>query len=507
MVGTTTFLVPGARDSRRLAGRTWYGFRPCPANGHGTSVRRTPDLADHAYGLCLAVLRTPDAAAPPASVGLRKGGRSLVGVLAHARFEALKTGADATLDDPTNEAPADVGALAWALAATRPPVEVAIVDLDTRHGLRRVGLGRSLGLPPAAAADRATAVAAAWETDLDPALMAWMGPGECEELATTLVHSGLRPPLTPAGTPEGPHRPVSTVADLLRVAPAVAEHCEQCEVCTDRRRAMVSVRSLLAQTPLPDAPQALRAVDRRRIHRPIAPPPAIDPGPRRWLTWVAAGVVISVAIGAATAAIVSLSRRGSNGQEKRIEALTKIPPAGSSLVLSPTTLAPGTGHLAIANRSSKPVDWTAQSDMPWLSLSPASGRLEAKASAIVTVTELRTAPEGSVRAEIRVSAGDGSTAAAEMAGDLERPPDLSASADGCTVTAAAEDASDVTAVVLHWRDGANGVELTRAMAESDQGYVAPLPGGPDPLTWWVTATDGRANEARTPDATLAPGAC
>ena len=428
-------------------------------------------------------------------------------MLAHARFEALRSAVGAAGDDPADDAPGDVGALAWALAATRPPVEVAIVDLDTRHGLRRVGLGRSLGLPPAAAADRATSVAAAWETDLDPALMAWMGPGECEELATTLVHSGLRPLLTPAGTPEGPHRPVSTVADLLRVAPAVAEHCEQCEVCADRRRAMVSVRSVLAQTPLPYAPDVLRAVDRRRIHRPIPPPPSIDPGPRRWLAWVAAGVAVSVAIGAATLAIVSLSRRGSDGQEKRIEALTKIPPAGSSLVLSPTTVAPGNGRLAIANRSSKAIDWTAQSDMPWLSLTPASGRLEPKASTIVTVTELHTAPEGTVRAEIRVSAGDGSTAAAEMTGDLERPPDVSASNDGCTVTADAEDASDVTAVVLHWRDGANGVELTRAMAESDQGYVAPLPGGPDPLTWWVTATDGRANEARTPDATLAPGAC
>jgi hypothetical protein len=436
------------------------------------------------------VLRTPDAAGPPASVGLRKGGRSLVGVLAHARFEALRTAAGEALPDLAEEVPADVGALAWALAATRPPVEVAIVDLDTRHGLRRVGLGRSLGLAPAAAATRATSVAAAWETDLDPALMAWMGPGECEDLAAVL--DGIDPG--------------STVADLLARAGAVAEHTEHCDVCADRRRAMVSVRSVLAQTPLPDAPDMLRLVDRRRIHRPIPPPPAIDPGPRRWLAWVAAGVAISVAIGAATAAIVSLSRRGSNAKAARIEALTKIPPAGSSLVLSPTTVAPGTAHLAIANRSSKPVDWTAQSDMPWLSLTPASGRLAPKASTTVTVTELRSAPEGSVRAEIRVSAGDGSTAAAEMAGDLERPPDVSASADGCTVTADAEDASDVTAVVLHWRVS-TGVELTRAMAESDQGYVAPLPGGPDPLTWWATATDGRGNEARTPDAVLPPGTC
>ncbi|MBV9253583.1 MAG: BACON domain-containing protein [Actinobacteria bacterium] len=437
------------------------------------------------------MLRTPDAAAPPAAVAVRKGGRSLPGVLAHARYEALTASADTDLGDPTLGVPEELGALAWALAATRPPLEVAVVDLDTRHGLRRVGLGRSLGLAPAAAAERATAIAAAWEAELDPALMAWMGPGDCEELGAVLEGIG----------------PASTVADLLGVVGAVAEHTEHCDVCADRRRAMVSVRGLLAQTPLLDAPPALRSAERRRIHRPSPLPPSVDPGPRSWLRWAAAAVLISVAIGGATAGAVTLTRRGTSPQEKRIQALTKIPPAGSSLVLSPSTVPPGGARLAIANRSSKELGWTVQSDMPWLAFTPASGRLGPKGSAIVTVTELRNAPEGSVRAEIRVSASDGSTAAAEMAGDVERPPDVSASIDACNVTAAAEDAADISAVSLHWRAAPNGVETTRAMAESDQGYVAPLPGGPDALTWWVTATDGRGNTARTPDATLAPGTC
>jgi hypothetical protein len=437
------------------------------------------------------VLRTPDVAAVPAGVALRKGGRSLPGVLAHARYEALLEASQREPAEPSAEVAAELGELAWALAATRAPTEVAIIDLDTRHGLRRVGLGRSLGLAPAVAAERATAIAAAWEAELDPALMAWMGPGECEELAGVLEGIG----------------PESPVADLLGVAGAVAEHAEHCDVCADRRRSMVSVRSLLAQTPLADAPQALRSVERRRMARPIPPPPSVDPGPRRWLRWAVAAVVISVAVGGATAGAVTLSRRGSSPRDKRIQALTKIPPAGSSLVLSPGTVAPGASQLAIANRSSKEIDWTVQSDLPWLAFTPSSGRLGPKASTIVTVTELRNAPEGNVRAEFRVSASDGSTAAAEMVGDVERPPDVSASADRCNVTAAAEDEADISAVSLHWRAGDNGVDTTRAMAESDQGYVAPLPGGPDALTWWVTATDGRGNIARTPDAVLPPGTC
>ena len=216
MVGTTTFLgsctAPGARDVRRRAGRTCYGLLLCPANACRHYRRRTPDLADHAYGHCLAVLRTPVAAEEATAVGLRQGGRSLIGVLAHSRYQALHAAAQGT-DRPSDAseadaAPADVSDLAWALAATRPALEVAVVDLDTRHGLRRVGLGRSLGLAPAAAADRATAIAAAWEAELDPALMAWMGPGDCEELGTILEDLG----------------PESSVADLLAVAGVVAEH-------------------------------------------------------------------------------------------------------------------------------------------------------------------------------------------------------------------------------------------------------------------------------------------
>jgi hypothetical protein len=225
------------------------------------------------------------------------------------------------------------------------------------------------------------------------------------------------------------------------------------------------------------------------------------------LGWAAAAVVVAIVLGAAGAGATALVRRGGNPRTARIEALTRIPAAGSSLVLSPGTVPPGVSHLAISNRSSRAVDWKAQSDVDWMSLSPASGRLGPHASADVTVTELRNAPEGTVSAGIRVSASDGSTAAAEMAGDVERPPDLSAVADGCTVTATAEDEADVASVALHWRSREDGAQQSTPMAESDRGYLAPLPSTPAAVAWWVTATDSRGNEAKTPDASLAPGTC
>jgi hypothetical protein len=75
------------------------------------------------------------------------------------------------------------------------------------------------------------------------------------------------------------------------------------------------------------------------------------------------------------------------------------------------------------------------------------------------------------------------------------------------VTATAEDEAAVAAVVLHWRNREDGAEQTKRMAESEQGYMAPLPSTPAAVAWWVTATDSRGNQAKTPDAALASGAC
>src|SRR5438105_5519082 len=96
--------------------------------------------------------------------------------------------------------------------------------------------------PDLAAVADALAVASAGsrtDVELDAALMAYLGPGPCDELAAVLDREGLGEP---------------NVERLLAAAPAVAAHVETCEACGDRQRAMVSVRALAADVPAPVEP-------------------------------------------------------------------------------------------------------------------------------------------------------------------------------------------------------------------------------------------------------------
>src|SRR4051812_32863670 len=128
------------------------------------------DTGEHAFSLALAVLGDPAAAEEVALVAVRRGGRSLVATLAFTRHLSLAR-ARPTPPGPAAH-PGNVGDPAVAIAAPRPPLERALVDLAGRHQLDRAGLGRTLGLTGAAAAERAATVTEQWTRELDPSLMA-----------------------------------------------------------------------------------------------------------------------------------------------------------------------------------------------------------------------------------------------------------------------------------------------------------------------------------------------
>ena len=477
------------------------------------------ELAAHAYGHTLAVLGQSEPAAEAAVAALRLGGRSRVAVLAHARHLALAAASSADdgeasdADNSRDPLPAtDLTAVARALASTRPPVERAIADLDGRHGLDRAGLGRALGLSPADAAARAAAVAQAWERELDPSLLAWLGPGDCRDLAVLLSERGLAPAPAPEdggddSVPKDAPEPVEppSLGAAVDVAPAIGAHVEGCEVCRDRRRAMVSVRSLLAQDPLGPAPEAVRiAAARGRKRRPGPPPPPLEPrGARRVPRWAwAAAAVAVVAGGAASAA--ALSSGGGSTSDDRVAKLTQVRESGSALVLAPETLDPSTDELRIVNTSGRQITWRLSTDADWLDALPAQGRLAAGASTRVSVRLRDKAPEGQLRASITVSGDDGSTAGATYAGTFERPPEVSAARQDCLATAIVEDDGHVTQVTLRWEGGVSG---QRAMVQRGDSWAGALPSADTAVTWFVEATDDRGNTARSPSAELPAGAC
>lgn len=438
-------------------------------------------VAASAFGHCLALVRDEETAARLAVVALRRGGPSLGAVLGHARHQALAVVGEAA---PPAALAVSVGPseVAWALAWTRPAIELALVDLGGRYRLGRAGLGLALRTTPSAAAARVAAVGRQWDAELDPALLAWMGPGECEELAAVL--SGVS-----TGDP----------AALVDIAGEVAGHATTCPACADRLRAMPSVRHLLNSTPLPIPPAEVAAAANGSRLQPPVPPPPIDPGHRRpRVRTLAAAVVVLVVSG--VTAIAVLATRDRSGETAALQALTRLPLDASSLQLAPADLEPSTGEVSLANDSSEAVSWEAAADAQWLAVSPASGRLEPGDQQVLLLQG--SPPEGEVRASVRVTGDDGSTTVAAVAGTVERPPDLGAAADGCTVTADVEDEANV-ALTLHWRDA--GGDHTAAMTEPVESKSS---GGLPPataLTWWVSAIDGRGNQARTADVALPAG--
>lgn len=488
------------------AGRTRGAPRP-KVNGTGSAARAANDVpstefmsdpADHAYAHACAVFGAGEAAIETAILASKRGGRSRSAVLGHARHFALTRGSEATTADLDEVVPDELTELALLLAATRPVIERVIADLDGRHGLDRGGFARALGLTPAAAGARTTALSAEWQAQLDPVVLAHLGPGGCEGLAAVLSSpmesGGANDDDTHAATPV-------TLGALIAIGPAVVDHAAECSDCADRLRSMVSVRTLLGQRPIESAPAPVRAaVTSSRLRRPIPPPPLVpETVTRRWLRpMVTVAVVVAVAVGAGA---ISAARR-TEPATPTVAALTEVPAEGSALAVSPSVVeGPLAPPVALSNNSGHEVRWEADADVDWLQVAPSEGRLEAGETATLRLAVGADAPEGEVRGAVRITGAEGSVTLIRLTTTVERPPDVAATADGCAVTVTVEDEGQIRTVELH--EGA----ATTPLPPTSDGYAGRLRNSPTPMFWSVTAVDARGNKTRTPDRLLAPNAC
>lgn len=443
------------------------------------------DLADHAYGHALAVLGDPAAALVMAERGLLRGGRSRVAVLGHSRAAVLAAADQgATVDTAV---PTTISEAALSLARRRPAVERVVVDLESRHGLTRTGFARALGLGPADAAERVAAVAAAWSAELDPALFRWLGPGDCDELAAVLGDAG------------------GVDADrMLGDAPAVSAHAEGCSQCGDRLRAMVSVRTLVSQLPLPAAPRELASASRAARRRPPVSPPVL--GDDRSRVWVRAVevVVVAAVLALVVVAGASVVPSGDGGRDDRVEALTQKPTSGGSLSVSSDTLHAAMTVVKLVNSSGRTVKWQSSATVPYLAAEPARGTLGPGESVDVRIEFGRGAPEGDVSGAISFAAADGSTVSVAGSIAIEHAPDIAAHRNGCEVVASVEDEGRVAGAVLHWRTS-EGPSSDPMVAAKDGEFRGGLP--PTATAWWVTATDARGNTGHGAESPISPPAC
>lgn len=442
------------------------------------------DPAELAYGHALAMLGDPDAAADVAALALRRAGRARGQVLAHARQESV---ARAIRDEPVDidslqTVVLDLPALAATLASTRPPEERAALDVRARTGGDLAALGEALGMRPSDANDKCAELAELWERTLDPALLAFSGAGECTALGAILEEAAP-----------------DTVAKLLTVAPAVHTHATDCVICTDRIRAMASVRSFFSDAAI-EAPGALRAESHRnRTKRPSAAAAPLFPSVSHSAHRYRRPVLVAAVVIALVAVPMAIDAWSAKDNRDLTTSLTKvIPAAGLRIDGDPST------GLILRNDSSKSVHYTISTSAPWLTVAPSQGRLAAHVSLPMQAVLSDDAPEGAAPAMIIVHTSTGATTSQSFMWHNERPPELATTLDGCSVGVTVVDDGDLANLELHWRDT---TEHVLDIAKSDDNYNAELRPDNGPVTYWVTATDTRGNTARTADGLIQPGAC
>jgi len=231
---------------------------------------------------------------------LRDPGKLRPWLFAIARHEALRRAKARGRATPTEDAGVDVatsdsspedivsgrdaGVIVWEAAAGLSERDRALLDLHLRQGLDGQELADAIGTSASHAYVLMSRLRDQVERALGALLVARLGREDCEELQSVLAAW------------DGTFSPVWRKR--------VARHVEGCEVCTEKRKTLLSPLSLLAAAPLVPAPLLLRdqTLDRVRNisnvrpagawHRPSArdgfPPPMFSEHRRRPLVAAAA---------------------------------------------------------------------------------------------------------------------------------------------------------------------------------------------------------------------------
>lgn len=399
-----------------------------------TTRRHRPSAAAIAYSHAHVITQNPTVAASIAAAALRRGAHSRLAVIAHARHQTLEHARRSPVATTDGVAGPDLRALATQLANTRPAIERVIVDLELRYSLDHSSFARVLGLTNARASARSNSIAQTWSDTLDPAVMAWLGPGSCEELASILTQTRLWPrsseaqvvssidntgpiPLLSTGTEDALPEPKSetpqtvsvvTISALLDASPIVHEHAQNCDVCNERLRMLTSVRSMIGQTPIEEVPSPVVEAAKtayRRIPTPLPPsiePHRIDVSRLRIPAFAVAGIAVLALIGV----LIVANRDDKPSQADRVADLVNRAPQ-SNLLATPSVITSGTRIASLANNSTAAVTWNATADVSWIRFNPSNGVVQPNKTISIGITE--TVPTGDQSdATITITGNEGS---------------------------------------------------------------------------------------------------
>lgn len=222
-------------------------------------------------------------------------------------------------DDPVSSAElADSAALVWEAAASLDPDTYTILDLHVRQGLSSSEIADVLDITKGSAYTRVNRMKERTGAAIATYLLIRKGSKDCEELSGLVAGMAL-PPVT---------------ATLRK---AVDRHVEGCEICPERRKALVAPLEVFAALGLVPAPAGLQERIWQRITD--ARDGLIPPAGRRWSRYAAVAVFIAVfglASGVAVGFIASLS---TGGDETTSAVEGTLPDDASALVSTTSTSA------------------------------------------------------------------------------------------------------------------------------------------------------------------------
>ena len=422
--------------------------------------------------------------------------------------------------------------LVWDAAGGLAPRDRAVLDLHLRQGLQGQELAAALGVKEHHATVLLGRVREHVDRSLGALLVARTGRRDCRELDDLL--SGWDGSLSP----------------LLRKR--VARHIDNCDVCGERRRRMVSPAALLAGVPILPAPGYLR--DRVLDDVALASSSSADgqyltTRVQHWAPLVAAAVVAALIVAGAAFFTLRPTTAPVSATEDAPSLTPEVAPSASATpgtiltVPSQEPTATATASASVASPGviellTDAVDFgdtsteaslqfrnTGGSELSWMlslqdaaiAASTASGSLASGETVDITLTLDRDSlTEGEFSSTIDIS-GAGSFSV-PVSASVERAPVISglrasrgfivfgSAAGRCAtvqVAATVTDDSDVT-VSLFWQSGGGVSEIKMDdTSGSHSGVVGPVatPGGGD-IRWWVIATDERGNSARSSVQTL-----